>query len=120
MAAVPTPHSNAGSRLARCRAETLKRTRRTLLTTPAEGYAACCEAIASHDLRAELRSIRAPTLVIAADDDPATPAEHGRLIGRPSTARAPLLARARHRIAVERPEEFARQLIGHLTVGAVA
>ena len=101
--------------------ETLKRTRRTLLATPAEGYAACCEAIASHDLRAELRSIRAPTLVIAADDDPATPAEHGRLIADAvDGARFTLLARARHLIAVERPEEFARQLIGHLTVGAVA
>jgi 3-oxoadipate enol-lactonase/4-carboxymuconolactone decarboxylase len=44
--------------------------------TPAEGYAGCCEAIASMDLRAELRSIRAPLLAIAGADDPATPPPH--------------------------------------------
>jgi pimeloyl-ACP methyl ester carboxylesterase len=39
-----------------------------------EGYAGCCEAIAAMDLRPRLAAITAPTLVIAADQDPATPA----------------------------------------------
>lgn len=43
--------------------------------TPAEGYAACCEAIAEMDLRDRLGAISAPTLVIAGRDDPATPPE---------------------------------------------
>jgi 3-oxoadipate enol-lactonase len=54
--------------------------RERLCATPPEGYAGCCEAVAEMDLRAELGSIKAPTLVIAGADDPATPPEHGRLI----------------------------------------
>lgn len=41
--------------------------------TPAEGYAACCEAISAMDQRSDLSSIIAPTLAIAGADDPATP-----------------------------------------------
>jgi 3-oxoadipate enol-lactonase len=96
--------------------ETVDRTRRALLDTAAEGYAGCCEAIASHDLRGELGSIRAPTLVLAAEDDPATPPEHGRLIANAvAGTRLVVLERARHLAVVERPEETARALLGHLT-----
>jgi 3-oxoadipate enol-lactonase len=107
--------------LAKRRPEVVERTRRTLLDTPAEGYASACEAIGSHDLRAELGSIHAPTLVLAAADDPATPPEHGRrIVEAVDGARLVVLERARHLAAVERPEEFARELLGHLTAGAVA
>lgn len=41
--------------------------------TDPEGYAACCEAIAAMDLRADLARISAPTLAIAGELDPATP-----------------------------------------------
>ena len=51
-----------------------------LAATPAEGYAACCEAIAVMDLRPDLAAISAPTLVIAGLDDPATPPGHGEAI----------------------------------------
>ncbi|WP_238418789.1 3-oxoadipate enol-lactonase [Gordonia sp. 'Campus'] len=64
--------------------------------TPAEGYAACCEAIAAMDQRAELSSITASTLAIAGADDPATPPDllrdivdavpHGRLLVVPDSA----------------------------------
>jgi 3-oxoadipate enol-lactonase len=46
----------------------------------AEGYAGCCEAIGSMDLRPALAAIQAPTLVIAGEQDPATPPSHGALI----------------------------------------
>ena len=51
-----------------------------LEATDAEGYAGCCEAIAAMDLRPALASITAPTLVVAAADDPATPPAHGAAI----------------------------------------
>jgi 3-oxoadipate enol-lactonase len=51
-----------------------------LRATSAEGYAACCEAIGAFDLRGELNRIAAPTLVIAGQDDPATPVDTVRLI----------------------------------------
>jgi 3-oxoadipate enol-lactonase len=98
------------------RPEVAERIRRALHGTAPEGYAGCCEAIAGHDLRAELGSIRAPTLVLAAADDPATPPEHGRLIADTvAGARLVVLERARHLAVVERPEESARELLAHLT-----
>ncbi|MCX6473236.1 3-oxoadipate enol-lactonase, partial [Rhodococcus sp. (in: high G+C Gram-positive bacteria)] len=41
--------------------------------TPDEGYAACCEALSVWDGRADLARIVAPTLLIAGEQDPATP-----------------------------------------------
>ncbi|AYA24282.1 3-oxoadipate enol-lactonase [Rhodococcus rhodochrous] len=41
--------------------------------TTDEGYAACCEALATWDGRPDLARIVAPTLVIAGEQDPATP-----------------------------------------------
>ena len=56
--------------------------KRMIEGTPAEGYAACCEAIAEMDLRDRLDAISAPTLVIAGLDDTATPPEHLQAIAR--------------------------------------
>ena len=47
--------------------------RALLRTTPAEGYASCCEAIATMDLWPDLRQVAAPTLVLTGSDDPAAP-----------------------------------------------
>jgi 3-oxoadipate enol-lactonase len=102
--------------LAEHRPDVVERIRRALLDTSPEGYAGCCEAIATHDLRGELGGVRAPTLVLAAADDPATPPEHARLIADAvAGARFIILERARHLAVVERPEESARELLGHLT-----
>jgi 3-oxoadipate enol-lactonase len=46
-----------------------------LRATPAEGYAACCEAIAEFDARPRIGQITAPTLVLAGAEDPATTGE---------------------------------------------
>ncbi|WP_138999253.1 3-oxoadipate enol-lactonase [Rhodococcus zopfii] len=43
--------------------------------TSGEGYAGCCEALATWDGRADLDRIVAPTLVVAGAQDPATPPE---------------------------------------------
>src|SRR5699024_8346742 len=40
-----------------------------------EGYAGCCEAIATMRIREHLGAIAAPTLVVAGAEDPATPPE---------------------------------------------
>jgi 3-oxoadipate enol-lactonase len=107
--------------LAELRPEALERTRQALLDTPAEGYAGCCEAIAAHDLRGELGAIRTPTLVLAAADDPATPPEHGHMIAAGiGGARLVVLEQGRHLAAVERPEEFSREVLAHLTAPAAA
>ena len=46
-----------------------------LRSTPAEGYAAACDAIASFDIRTRVGEISAPTLVLAGAEDPATTGE---------------------------------------------
>jgi 3-oxoadipate enol-lactonase len=95
--------------------DAVERTRRALLNVSAEGYAGCCEAIAEHDLRAEVGSIRVPTLVLAAADDPATPPEHGRLIAEAvAGARLVVLERGRHLVAVEQPDDFACAVLAQL------
>ena len=83
--------------------------------TAAQGYAACCEAIAALDLRDELASITAPTLAIAGADDPATPppkleeiatgVKNGKLL---------VVARAAHLANAEQPGIITPALIEHL------
>ena len=101
--------------LAERQPEVVERGRQGLRAVEPEGYASCCEAIAGHDLRARLGEVRAPTLVIATEDDPSTPPEHGREIaGGIDGARLLVLEHGRHLVAAEHPEECARELLGHL------
>jgi 3-oxoadipate enol-lactonase len=88
----------------------------TVAATPAEGYAGCCEVIATMDLRDDLASITAPTLAIAGADDPATPpaeleaiaskVQHGRLLVVPDSA---------HLANAQQPETITSAVIEHLT-----
>lgn len=87
----------------------VQRMRRILSSTSREGYAGCCEAIAVMDLREDLGSITAPTLVIAAEQDPSTPPEHGRLIAdRIPSALFELVSDAAHLASIERAELVTR------------
>jgi 3-oxoadipate enol-lactonase len=101
--------------LAKRRPAVVERAREGLRGAQPEGYASCCEAIAGHDLRARLGEVRAPTLVIATEDDPSTPPEHGREIASGiDGARLLVLDHGRHLVAAEHPEEVGRELLGHL------
>jgi 3-oxoadipate enol-lactonase len=84
--------------------------------TDPEGYAHCCEAIAAMDLRADLAAIRAPTLVIAGADDPATPPEHGAVIASGiDGARLEVIPDASHLAAVSAPHAVTAALLAHLS-----
>jgi 3-oxoadipate enol-lactonase len=50
--------------------DTVERIARQFVATSADGYAACCAAIRDADLRDVVGTIRAPTLVVAATEDP--------------------------------------------------
>jgi 3-oxoadipate enol-lactonase len=100
---------------ARVHPAVVDRLRDDLLHTSSEGYAGCCDALAAMDLRPALGAIAAPTLVISAADDEATPPEHGReLAARIPHARFVLLSAAAHLASVERPSEVADLILGHL------
>jgi 3-oxoadipate enol-lactonase len=91
-----------------------------LADTPDEGYAACCEAIAAMDLRDRLGDVRAPTLVVAGADDPATPPEHAHTIAEAVTAgggaaSVAVVPDAAHLAGVEQPEAVTSLLLAHLT-----
>jgi 3-oxoadipate enol-lactonase/4-carboxymuconolactone decarboxylase len=92
---------------------------RTLLADLAQadpgGYAACCEALAGFDARAQLGRIAAPTLVVAGRQDPVTPPEHAReLADGIDEATLLELPGAAHLAGVERPEAVADALLAHL------
>jgi len=85
--------------------ETAAWLRGMIAATPPDGYVGCCGVIERMDLEPVLKRIHAPTLVIAAAQDPATPPEHGERIaaGIPD-ARLEVIDDAAHLANVERPE----------------
>jgi len=85
-----------------------------LASVPPEGYAGCCEAIASMDLRDDLPAIAADTLVVAGGEDVATPPSHGEAIAAAvPRARLVVLPKPAHLAAVEDPDAVAELLLEH-------
>jgi 3-oxoadipate enol-lactonase len=102
------------------RPETVGRFRAMLAATPAEGYAACCDALRAWDVRGRLGSVVAPTLVLAAEDDPAAPPAQGReLADGIAGARLVVIPHAAHLANVERPGAFTAAVLGHVLGEAV-
>jgi 3-oxoadipate enol-lactonase len=100
----------------RSRPEAAERLRAMVRMTPREGYAGCCEAIRDMDLRPALARIEAPTLVIAGEADPSTPAEQVQAIADAiDGARFEVLAGAAHLANVARPDAFTRAMLEHLS-----
>lgn len=95
--------------------EALEGWRNMLVRTPADGYAACCAAIAETELHESTSRLRLPTLAIAGTEDGATPPdlvrETAELI---PGARFALIRGAGHMPCVEAPETFAAELGGFL------
>ena len=91
----------------------VERVRAMLAGTPPEGYAACCEAIAGMDQVDTLGRITAPTLVVAAAEDPATPPALALRIqaGIPH-ASCTVVPDAAHLANLEQPERFAAAVAG--------
>ena len=58
----------------------IDRIAKTILSTPPEGYAACCEAISGLDMTDRLGNIQCPTLVVVGTEDQGTPPEMSRII----------------------------------------
>jgi 3-oxoadipate enol-lactonase len=93
----------------------VRRYRDMLVSTPAEGYARCCEAVGGWDARGTLGDVRTPTLALAGADDPsAPPAELQAIAGKIPDARFVVLPQARHLASVERAGEFNDALLSFL------
>lgn len=84
--------------------------------TTAEGYASCCEAIATMDLTQDLAHIWAPTLAIAGAEDPATPPDHlERIASGVRDGRLLVVPGAAHLANDEQPQAVTKALLEHLT-----
>ncbi|ANE04617.1 3-oxoadipate enol-lactonase [Corynebacterium crudilactis] len=83
--------------------------------TPSEGYALCCEALATWDFTDRLGEITVPVLTIAGADDPSTPPAILQIIadGVSGESRAEVLSPAAHVPTVERPAEVNELLAQH-------
>jgi 3-oxoadipate enol-lactonase len=96
--------------------EVLAELRAALVSTPPEGYAACCDAIRVMDLQPDLPSITAPALIIAGLVDEATPPTHAqRIAALIPGCRLSLVAGAAHLANVSRPDVISDQLLTFLT-----
>jgi 3-oxoadipate enol-lactonase len=86
-----------------------------LAEIPAEGYAACAEAVGEWDFRDELHRVAPGTLVLFGDDDPVTPsAVRETLLDGIPDARPAFVAHAAHLANVEQPEAFTAAVLAHL------
>lgn len=82
--------------------------------TPSEGYALCCEALATWDFTDRLGEITVPVLTIAGADDPSTPPATVQIIADGvANGRAEVLSPAAHVPTVERPNEVNELLAQH-------
>ncbi|MEV0265639.1 alpha/beta fold hydrolase [Streptomyces sp. NPDC050617] len=92
-----------------------------LRTADPTGYAACCDALAGYDLRAELPRVTAPTLILAGRDDQATPPSHARELadGIPGASLLEI-AHAGHLAGLERPRTVSAALRAHFAPGSYA
>jgi 3-oxoadipate enol-lactonase len=95
--------------------DTVVHYRAMIVATDPGGYAACCTAIAAMDLRAGLPSVRTPTLVVSAAQDPSIAPSHGRLIADAVPgSRYELLDPAAHLATVERADAVNELITGFL------
>ena len=100
---------------AQLRPDTVAAIRGVFESTPAEGYAATCEALAEMDQRPDLPRIVAPTLVIAAEHDQSTPPEQSReMVRRIPNARFVLIPAAAHLVSVEQPGAVTDRILEHV------
>lgn len=90
--------------------------RQQLLNTSDEGYAACCEALGSMDLRDKLADITAPVLLATADSDTSVPPETViPLAAQIPCAHLEVLDHAAHLVTYTHPDRTSPLLLTHLT-----
>lgn len=87
---------------------TVARFRRRVAATGADGYAACCAAVAGHDTTARLPQLAIPALIIAGALDAGTPPAMSETMARQiPLAQLATIYNAAHLSVVEQPGQFA-------------
>lgn len=91
-------------------ADTVARMVATLRGQDADGYAACCDALAQADLHAGVATIGVPTLIIAGEHDPVTTVDDGRWLQQQIAGARLASLPASHISNVEAADLFTAQL----------
>ena len=90
--------------------------RQQLLDSPDEGYAACCEALGTTDLRDKLADITAPVLLITTEQDTSVPPETViPLASAIPGAHLEIVQNAAHLVTYTHPEVINPLLLAHLS-----
>ena len=92
-------------------------TRAMFETTPPAGYAACCAAVRDADLRADVRRIASPTLVIYGAADPVTSAADAQFLAQQIPGASTLALEAAHLSNVEQAATFTGVVRRFLSTG---
>jgi 3-oxoadipate enol-lactonase len=95
--------------------QAISRMKEMMLKTPIEGYIGCGEAVRDMDHREIIRTITAPTLVIAGRHDPATTIEAGEFLRDRIPGAKLAVLEAAHIANVEQPQAYTDTLLGFLT-----
>jgi len=97
------------------RPEVVDKVRSMIRSTPPQGYAGCCHAIAGLNLTERLNAITLPTLIIVGEDDPGTPVAASRTIHEQMQgSELVILPSAAHLSNLEQPEAFNQALLQFL------
>jgi pimeloyl-ACP methyl ester carboxylesterase len=106
--------------LLRSQPEETDRLLEMIATTPPEGYAACCDALATYDVSDRLEAISAPTRVVAGAQDPVSPPSVARtMVEAIPDADLVVLDDASHIASSAQPAAFNRAVREHLTTHLV-
>lgn len=87
--------------------------REMVISIDNEGYAACCDAIAGMDLRADLARLQSPTLVIAGAEDPAVSPERMRELAAEISGSRFVIVPGAHVPPLEHPDIVTNLLLEH-------
>jgi len=94
--------------------DTTARMKEMMIATPTDGYLACAAAVRDMDHREILKSINAPTLIIAGTKDPATNVAAAEFIRDSIPGAKLVILDAAHISNVEQPEAYAKEVTAFL------
>ncbi len=100
--------------------ETVARFHRMVASCSPEGYAGCCAALRDADLRPIVKGVRAPTLVVAGEQDPSTTITDAEFICREIPGATLVTLPAAHLANVECADLFSRLLESFITIAGVS
>lgn len=92
----------------------VRQTQDGIAAIASEGYAACCEALATSDLTQQLGQIRAPTLLVAGAFDPVTTVADAEAMQASIAGAQRAVVPASHLSNLEAPEAFSQAVLGFL------